>query len=115
MTTVTITLRDEDQHFIETAMKSGREQTLLRHARREGLVILAVWAVALVWCVAVSYFMGYGRDPNSLTLILGIPDWVFWSVIVPWGLALLFTVWFCFRFMADDDLGEDQDGSAGHA
>ena len=27
MTTVTITLRDEDQHFIESAMKSGRYVT----------------------------------------------------------------------------------------
>jgi hypothetical protein len=96
-------------------MSAGREQQLLRNARREARVILVVWALALVWCVSVSYFLGYGRDPDTVTLILGIPDWVFWSVIVPWGFALLFSVWFCFRFMADDDLGEDQDEGAGHA
>jgi hypothetical protein len=92
----------------------GREQKLLRHARREGLLIMGVWAVALTWTVAYSYMLGYGRDPESVRLILGIPDWVFWSVVAPWGVCLLFTIWFCFGIMADDDLGRDVDEGAGH-
>jgi hypothetical protein len=85
----------------------GKEQQLLRHARREGLLIMIVWAVALVWSVSTGYLLGYHRDPDDLRLILGMPDWVFWAVVLPWGLALLFTAWFCFAFMADDDLGRD--------
>lgn len=93
----------------------GKEQQLLKHARREGLVIMVVWAVALLWSVVGSYVTGYGRDAGQVTLILGIPDWVFWNVVVPWGLCLVFSVWYCFRFMADDDLGEDQAEGPDHA
>jgi hypothetical protein len=87
--------------------RPGKEQQLLRHARREGLLIMFVWAAALVWSVGSGYLLGYRRNAADLSLILGLPDWVFWAVVLPWGLALLFTVWFCFAYMADDDLGRD--------
>jgi hypothetical protein len=90
--------------------KSGKEQTLLRHARREGLIIMAVWAIALVWSVGAGYILGYGRDPTAVAeikLVLGMPAWVFWSVALPWAVCLLFSLWFCFIYMTDDDLGQD--------
>jgi len=76
---------------------------------------MAVWAVALVWSVGYAGLFGYNRPADSIRLILGMPDWVFWSIVVPWVLALLFSVWFCFFYMADDDLGEDRDEGPGHA
>lgn len=91
-----------------------KEQQLLRHARREGLLIMAVWAACLIWSMAVGYFMGYRRSAAEMSLILGMPDWVFWSIVLPWALCLAFSVWFCFVFMADDDLGQDQDEESGH-
>ena len=94
---------------------TGKEQQLLRHARREGLLIMAVWTLCLIWSVASGYFLGYRRPAAEMTLILGIPDWVFWSVVLPWGLCFLFSIWFCFAYMADDDLGHDPDEGAGHA
>ena len=94
--------------------RPGKEQQLLRHARREGLLIMFVWAAALVWSVGCGYLLGYRRNAADLRLILGLPDWVFWSVVLPWGLVLLFSVWFCFFFMADDDLGRDPE-EGGHA
>jgi hypothetical protein len=94
----------------------GKEQQLLRHARREGFLIMVIWAVALTWSVGSGYVLGYRRDPDEMALILGMPDWVFWSVVLPWGLALAFTAWFCFAFMADDDLGQDpEEKGQGHA
>src|SRR5438105_2429213 len=87
----------------------GKEQRLLRHARREGLLIMAVWAACLVWSVGSGYLLGYYTPGSEIRLILGMPDWVFWSVVLPWGLCLLFSVWFCFVYMADDDLGQDQE------
>jgi hypothetical protein len=84
-----------------------KEQRLLQNARREALVIMIVWALALVWSCLVSYFFGYSRPPTDIGLILGMPDWVFWGIFLPWALCLAFSVWFCFRFMADDDLGAD--------
>jgi hypothetical protein len=92
----------------------GKEQRLLRHARIEGLLIMSVWAVCLVWSVGSGYVLGYRRDPQDISLILGMPDWVFWAVVLPWGLCLLFSVWFCFAFMADDDLGQDPDEEPSH-
>ena len=44
-----------------------------------------------------------------------MPDWVFWGIAVPWLVCVLFTTWFCFFYMADDDLGRDPDEEAGHA
>jgi hypothetical protein len=96
---------------------AGKEQQLLRHARREGLVILAAWALALVWSVGYSRLFGYvgpGGEIREIRLILGIPDWVFWGIVVPWAVCLVFSVWFCFRFMTDDDLGRDPDEGGGH-
>jgi hypothetical protein len=95
---------------------SGKEQRLLRNARREGLLIMIVWAAALVWSVGSGYLLGYRRSADEIGLILGMPDWVFWAVVLPWGLALIFSVWFCFVFMADDDLGKDpEESEGGHA
>ena len=92
----------------------GREQRLLRNARRESVIILSAWAVALVWSVGGSYAFGYGRDPGTITTVGGVPDWVFGCVVVPWGLGVLFAVWFCFGYMADDDLGRDRDEDEPH-
>jgi hypothetical protein len=92
----------------------GKEQQLLRHARREGLVIMGVWLIALVWTVGSSYLLGYQRPADAIGLVLGMPDWVFWSIVLPWGLSIAFSVWFCFGYMADDDLGHDPEENAGH-
>jgi hypothetical protein len=43
-----------------------------------------------------------------------MPDWSFWGVAAPWGLCLLFSAWFCFGYMADDDLGRDQEEGSGY-
>jgi hypothetical protein len=90
------------------------EQRLLRNARREGLLIMAMWAVALLWTIGAGYVGGYGRDPDDISLVLGMPDWVFWAVALPWGVCLVFSTWFCFWYMADDDLGKDADEDQRH-
>src|SRR5712691_4824184 len=92
----------------------GREQRLLRHARREGLLVMAVWAAGLVWSTVVGYLLGYDKPADQVRLIFGMPAWVFWAVVIPWVICLLFSVWFCFVFMADDDLGQDPGEGAGH-
>jgi hypothetical protein len=91
-----------------------KEQRLLRNARREGLVIVAVWAACLLWSVTTAYLFGYHRPASAVGLVFGMPDWVFWSVVLPWGFCLGFAVWFCFGYMADDDLGQDPDEGGGH-
>src|SRR5712692_7167995 len=92
-----------------------KEQLLLRHARREGLLLMIVWALALAWSVGYSYAFAYDRKAEEIVLILGMPDWVCWGIAVPWLACVGFTTWFCFFCMADDDLGHDPDEESGHA
>lgn len=84
------------------------------HARREAILIFVVWVVTLFWVVPFCYVHGYAKevDPETLRTIWGIPRWVFWGVAVPWVAADIFTVWLCFFYMTDADLGEEgaQDG-----
>ena len=79
------------------------------HARREALFILALWAACLIWTLGCSYLMGYNVEPEEISTIGGIPAWIVWGVGAPWLLATVVTVWFCFAFMVDDELGEAAD------
>ena len=75
---------------------------------------MAAWAVALVWSVGAGYLLGYHRPADQMSLILGMPDWVFWSVVFPWALCFALSTWFCLWYMADDDLGRDPEETSGH-
>lgn len=88
-------------------MTESRRDSFVRTARREALIVLATFVGALVWTVGYSVAHGYGRDPREITLVLGIPDWIFWGVLTPWGASYLFSSWFCVFYMADADLGAD--------
>lgn len=78
--------------------------TAFLNARREACVVVAFFAVVLVYTCGYCYLFGYDRDPATLTTYWGIPDWVLWGVMAPWLASAVFTFWFCFRFMADDPL-----------
>lgn len=83
------------------------------HSRREALIIFCAWLAGLVWAVPYCYTNGYigNVDPENVKTILGIPSWVFWGIAVPWLVADIFTTWFVFFYMADDDLGEAHEGA----
>jgi len=78
------------------------------HTRREAIVILIVWAIALVWSVGYCTLFGYPDSDTQVSLTLGMPSWVFFGVLSPWMGAGLFSVVFSLFFMADDDLGLDE-------
>ncbi|MCP3695876.1 MAG: hypothetical protein GY917_26995 [Planctomycetaceae bacterium] len=80
------------------------------HSRREAVVIFCSWVVALIWAVPYCYLNGYNvADPENIKTVFGIPAWLFWGIAAPWIAANLFTTWFCFAYMKDDDLGENPD------
>jgi len=83
------------------------------HSRREAVIIFCLWVMALLWVVPFCYFNGYGGnvDPNTISMIMGVPTWLFWGIFVPWLVADVFTIWFCFCYMKDDDLGEANEGA----
>jgi len=79
------------------------------NARREAFYILLAWVVCLIWTVGYSAVAGYDVPPEQLSVILGLPAWVFWGVFVPWIAATLFSVWFGLVYIADDELGGQGD------
>jgi hypothetical protein len=88
---------------------------LLRNARREAILVLSTWALALIWVVGYSYARGYleegrapqaahGQDGPPLEIVLGMPSWVFYGIFLPWLIATAFTVFFGLRILKDDVL-----------
>ena len=89
-----------------------REDPVVRTARREAWVGLAVWLAAMSYSLACCYFFGYRRDPAALQLIYGVPEWVLWGIVAPWTVCTIIAGLFAFVFVADVDLGEELDESA---
>ena len=88
-------------------MPQPNDDPVLRSARREAVVVFFTWLAAMAWTIAYCYLNGYGRAPESLTFVLGFPDWVFWGIVVPWSICSLFALYFGATFMRDEDLGEE--------
>ena len=63
----------------------------------------------MVYTVTYCYLFGYNRSLESLTFVLGFPDWVFWGVVVPWLVCVVFSWLFAFVLVKDVDLGVDPD------
>lgn len=78
------------------------------HSRNEAIIIFGVWVVALLWSVPYCYLNGFPEtfDAENLSTTMGIPTWLFWGILVPWLVADVFTTWFCFCYMKEDNLGE---------
>ncbi len=83
------------------------EDRVYLSARREALVVLVVFVIAMVWSVGYSYAFGYDGDIRKLTFVFGFPSWVFWGVVVPWAVCIGRSVFFGAYFVRDEDLGEE--------
>jgi hypothetical protein len=87
-------------------MRDDNLDPVFVNSRREALIILGLFAVALIYTVTYCYLCGYNRAVESIETYWGIPDWVFWGVFAPWAVCAIFTTWFVFCYMADDDLDQ---------
>jgi len=87
-------------------MPDIQELPLLKSAKREAMVALGIWLAATIYSLAYCFKYGYGRDPESLTYVLGFPDWVFWGLVMPWGACTVVASLFAFCFMIDEELPE---------
>jgi len=83
-----------------------QELPLLKSARREAIAAFAIWAGATCYSLSYCITHGYGRDPETLTYVLGFPDWVFWGIVMPWGVCTIVATLFAFFFMKDEELPE---------
>ena len=91
-------------------MNPPREDPVVKAARREAAIALGMWLVALVYTITYCYLKGYGRSVESLSFVLWFPDWVFWGIVVPWGICILLSTVFAFRVMGGESLGDEIDG-----
>ncbi len=119
---------------------TSSNQPLLSHARREAVMMLGLWLLCLIYTTGYCYLRGYQshepdpattgidiaeilvvppgfeRDVSTLTLPLGlgIPDWVFYGIILPWLVCIGVTFIFAFCVFQEDDLGhqpgDEQEG-----
>jgi len=106
------------------------EDPVYIHTRREAIFILGLWACCFLYTITYCYLTGYlshethrhptgpavgaalgdleswNRNLESLStpLGLGIPDWVFYGIVIPWALCALITFWFCLFYYVEDDL-----------
>ena len=65
-----------------------------------------MWIVAWIICAATTLKFGYlpGKQrPDEPWLVLGMPGWVFFGVIVPWLVLICVTVWFAAFYLKDDE------------
>ncbi len=91
------------------------ENRVLHSARREALAALLTWAAALAYTIIYCSKQAYNRDWETMTFVLGFPDWVFYGIIAPWGVCLVLSWWYAFFYMTDEDLGPESaiaDGDA---
>ena len=85
-------------------MTQNKELPLLKSARREAFTAMSIWIIATIYSVGYCSLFGYGRSEETLKFVFGFPDWVFWGIVVPWGVCTIVATLFAFLFMADEDL-----------
>ena len=78
---------------------------------RETIVIISLFLFFMFWSVCVSFNMGLDStylksNVDEMSLVWGMPSWVFYGVFLPWMIVNIVGVWFCFGFMKDDDLDD---------
>ena len=85
---------------------SVSEDPVVRSGRREAVAAMCIWLAAMTYTIGYCWLFGYGRDPASIRLIWGVPDWVLWGVVTPWTICTLLAAGLAFVFMQDADLGD---------
>mgnify|MGYP003350670537 CR=1 FL=1 len=88
-------------------MPRSTDDPVLRSARFEAVVVFFVWLATMTYTVGYCYLFGYHRTAESLTFVLGFPDWIFWGILAPWTVCVIFSCYFGLTFVRDEDLGEE--------
>jgi len=87
-------------------MRATREDPLVRDARREALLTLLAFIAAITYTVSYCSVYGYDRPAESLSFVLGFPDWVFWGILAPWAVCVVFGFVMAFVVMRDEAFEE---------
>ena len=76
---------------------------------RETFLILLTWIVFAIWVVGYSLRYGYNLHSDTFSTVIGIPEWVFWGIGLPWILAIFVTIGFAVFVVKDDPLEESDE------
>jgi hypothetical protein len=88
-----------------------QEDPVVRSARREAIWAFAMWLLAGIYTLTYCYLYGYGERPiDELAFVLWFPDWVFWGIVFPWIVCTIVTIFFAYRVMGDEPLGDEAAG-----
>jgi uncharacterized protein DUF997 len=90
-------------------MNEPPEDPLVRNTRREAAAVALVAIIAMFYTLGYCAFFGYGHADEPIRFVLGFPSWVFWGIVAPWGVCVLISGWFSWRFMSDDDIGQEHE------
>jgi hypothetical protein len=99
-------------------MKLRPEDPILQTSRREALLTVGLWAMTMLYTVVYCYTHGYSRGTDGydrkldtslegMTFVFGWPDWVFWGIVLPWGVCTIVSAIFAFVFMRDAPLAAE--------
>ena len=73
------------------------------NAKKEAWIIILAWFVCLVWTVGYAGLAGY-QNGGDVSLVLGMPAWIVWGVMLPWFSATVFSVLFSLFYIKEDIL-----------
>ena len=101
------------------AQPDDRDVIQARHfaqCAREARFCAAVWIFAWIFCAAFTYKFGYPppeQRPDEPWLVLGMPGWALFGIIIPWLILICVTVWFAAAFLKEDEPILDEAGVGG--
>lgn len=75
---------------------------------RELWVIVGAWICFAIWTTLAGSLLAFQRpdEGSPIATVIGMPRWVFFTVLLPWLVGNVFIFWFAVRFMKDTDLEE---------
>lgn len=91
---------NHDEAFLET--QSRHFQQCCKEAR----FVIVTWLITLIYVGTTIWLTGYipvENRPDSPELILGIPAWVCWGLLIPWFVLIGVAWWFAIFVMQDDE------------
>ena len=98
--------------------QTRKDQAQSRHYKqcvKEAKLVALVWLCGLIYSTIIFVCFGYPSPedrPDSPSLTLGMPSWVFWGLFFPWFIQIGVTILFALRVIKDDEPLEEEEPKA---
>lgn len=71
--------------------------------------MIGTWVLFAAWTLTYNHQFAGDVDGQPVAIVMGMPKWVVFGIVIPWVIALSVTVWFALSFMKDTPLEEQGD------